>query len=296
MNTYEIITERIIKALETNDIPWRKPWSHGESLGSQRNLVTGHRYRGINAFLTYVMGYEKPLWLTFKQAKDIWAQVRKGEKATPVVYWITIENEDESKFMIPKYYSVFNVAQCDGIDLSKYIEIKPVKEIVFNPIETAEKIDREYRFRANINVLHQEQRAYYSAGMDYVNMPKPETFESVEKYYAVLFHELTHSTGHETRLKREIKNLFGDHKYSKEELVAELGAAFLCSRAKIDSPQLEEQHVSYIQNWVKVLRNDPKLIIHASAQAQKAVDWILNEKQEYEKSERGEIEKQTVSA
>lgn len=277
---YEVVTERIVKMLESGTIPWKKSWSEGAGLGDHQNLISQHQYRGINAMVTSAQGYAEPYWLTFKQAADHGGTIRKGEKGTPIVYWQfgTKENSDgeEKRFALARYSTVFNIAQVDGMDSVKALIEKKRKQkrIDFSPIAECEKIVASYKGKPAIQ--HLEQRAYYRPAFDVVNMPVKDSFTSVEEYYAVLFHELAHSTGHQSRLGREgitEKNYFGSHKYSKEELVAEMGAAFLCAKAGINAAT-EENSAAYIQSWLKVLKNDSKLLMQAASAAQKAADLI----------------------
>jgi antirestriction protein ArdC len=269
---YQLITDRIIKTLEAGTIPWRKPWSG--SSGSM-NLISKKEYRGVNRFLTDCAPFSSKYWLTFKQAKQLGGQVKKGSKSTPVIYWNMIKKQDsktgkEKTIPFLRYYNVFNVEQTT---VEAPEESGPT--IDFQPIEKAESIVQGYKDSPEIEF--KEQAAFYRPANDSINMPKPETFTSPEEYYSTLFHEMTHSTGHESRLKREgITNLnfFGSHSYSKEELVAEMGAAFLCSECKIEQKILDNS-AAYIQSWLRKLRNDNKLLISASGQAEKAAKHIL---------------------
>lgn len=286
-NAYKIVTDRMISLLEQGTIPWKKSWSEGAGLGEHQNLISQHQYRGINAVITSAQGYEHPYWLTFKQAADHGGRVKKGEKGTPIVYWQFGSKEDsdgkEKSFALTKYSVVFNIDQCEGLDSIRALSKKrKAEKIEFKPLEQCESIVSSYKGRPAIQ--HLEQRAYYRPSFDLVNMPKPESFRSVEEYYAVLFHELTHSTGHASRIGREgitEKNYFGSHAYSKEELIAEMGAAFLSAKAGI-SMATEQNSAAYIQGWLKVLKGDPRLVIQAASQAQKAADLILGIQSKYE--------------
>lgn len=281
---YEIITDRITKQLEQGNIPWRKPWK-GEA-HAPRNFVSKKAYRGINLFLLNADNrFTSPYWLTFKQCTDLGGKVTKGEKAAPVIFWkwLDVDEKDESgtkagRVPMLRYYSVFNVEQCTGLTL-------PVKApetlLDFNPIEAAEAIVKGYSTAPEIKET-EKARAYYSPGLDYINMPVRSTFHSVEEFYSTLFHELTHSTGHEKRLKREGiigMHFFGDAVYSREELVAEFGAAFLCGHAGIENVTLDNS-AAYIQSWLKVLKNNKQWLVIAAAQAQKAAEYILGIKHE----------------
>lgn len=279
---YQVITDRIIQKLETGTVPWRKTWAETESgPGDHRSLASGKAYRGINSLITACSGFSAPYWVTYKQALERGGQVKKGEKGTPIVFLGQGKRQVEGKekdetFRFLRYYTVFNVEQCEGLE---YPKTEPkVRE--FTPIESAQRIADNMPLRPKLQ--HVKQQAYYSPFLDYVNMPRPESFTSPEEYYSTLFHELGHSTGHESRLKRESLQKvagFGTHEYSKEELVAEMTAAFLCYESGIIDPTIDNS-AAYISNWLKVLRNDPKFVVSAAAQAQKAADFILDRKPE----------------
>jgi antirestriction protein ArdC len=283
IDVYQIVTDRMIKALEQGKIPWTKPW--GSSQSAPKNLISQKPYRGINVFLTASMGFTSPYWLTFNQAKELGASIKKDEKGTPIVYWSKVtkdqDTDDEKSFMFCKYFTVFNVDQIENLKLSKEVLYPGIKIREFSPIQACEKVVNDWSHKPKI--VHNEQRAFYSPSMDYINMPKPETFDGNDFYYSVLFHELGHSTGHESRLKREgvtARNHFGSHAYSQEELVAEMTAAFLCAHTGLDQEKLFENSVAYLQSWLNVLKKDSKLVVKAAAAAQKAADMILNVKPE----------------
>lgn len=278
MNVYEIITARIIEQLERGTVPWRKPWRGGAD-GIPTNLKSRRPYRGINVFLLATLGYESQFFLTFKQALERGGSVRKGEKGAPVIFWNWREKDERQpggairKVRIPvlRFYTVFNAAQCDGIDAPPLAN--PTASD-FQPIEICERIVAGFPNPPAIE--HRESRAYYVPATDRVNMPRPELFTSPEEYYSTLFHELSHVTGHESRLDRKGlgEALFGSEQYSKEELVAEMGSAFLCGHAGIEPATLENS-AAYIAGWLKRLRGDARLVVTAGAQAQKAADYIL---------------------
>jgi antirestriction protein ArdC len=246
----------------------------------------------VNVFLLHAMSYQSPFWLTFNQAKELGGSVKRGEKACPVVFWKWLDVEDTAdndRKRVPflRYYSVFNVAQCDGIEghLPKLEESKREH----NPIEAGEQIVSAMPRRPEIK--HGLDRAFYSPTGDFVGMPSPERFRSGEEYYSVLFHELTHSTGHESRLNRKGVTgtdgqwtAFGSQPYSKEELVAEMGSAFLCGHAGIVERTLENS-AAYVQGWLSRLKDDSRLVVQAAAQAQKAADFILNKQHRQEEME-----------
>ena len=266
---YEMINNKIIELLESGEVPWNKPWQGGE----QKNFVSKKAYRGINPFLLASANYACPYWVSFKQAKKLGGMVRKGEKGLPVIFWkwleITDKNTDEKK-TIPflRYYTVFNLEQTDGIDIPK------PKVFDFNPIEQADKMLNGMPNRPPIE--HKQARAFYRPSDDLINMPQKELFVNPEEYYSTLFHELVHSTGHKSRLGRHDNNLpayFGSKDYSKEELVAEFGSAFLCGHCNIEKKTIDNS-AAYISGWLKQLRNNKKWLVQSSAQAQKAADYI----------------------
>jgi len=275
VDVYALVTNRIIELLEKGVIPWQQPWTDG---GHPKNLISDKNYRGINVWLLNSLHFQRNVFLTFKQAKDLGANIKKGEKSCPVVFWKWIEKENkETKEMerIPllRYYNVFNIDQCEGIPKEK---IPQITERENDPLETCEKIISEMPKRPDIR--HVEHRAYYNRAQDFINLPKTETFKNSEGYYGTLFHELVHSTGHNERLnRRELLESRGmtTNEYAIEELTAEMGASYLKSYAGIPIDQLEN-NASYIKYWLERLKNDKRYIVHASAQAQKATDFILN--------------------
>jgi len=272
-SVYQVITDRIISLLESGTVPWHRPWKGGSQ--APRNFISRKAYRGINFFLLNAAGFTSPFWLTFKQVQSLEARVKKGEKSFPVVFWKILEedeNGESKKFSFLRYHSVFNVAQCEGVAVPASPEINGQ----FEPIEQCERVVSQMPRRPTIE--HGGGRAYYSPLQDRVNIPEAKAFESSEAYYATMFHELTHATGHVSRLNRkEVSDpiQFGSNPYSREELVAEMGAAFLSGHCQIENTTID-QSASYIQNWLERLREDRKLVVHAAAQAQKACDFILD--------------------
>lgn len=273
---YEMVTDQILTKLENGVAPWKKPWQGDSGLKMPKNLKSGKPYRGINVFMLAFSGYNSRYWLTYKQAQAMGGQVRKKEKGTHCIFWNFFEKEDENgnvkKIPYMKYYSVFNLDQIDGIE-------DPESNIVendFDLIETGEKIVNEMQKRPAIE--HKEQSAFYRPSSDTVNIPELKTFHSPEGYYSTLFHELTHSTGHSSRLNRKgvaERTYFGSGDYSFEELVAEMGAAFLCVETGIFDNTVE-QSASYIKSWLSKLKENKKWLVQASGKAQKAVDFIMN--------------------
>lgn len=275
---YQIITDRIVGLLEQGTIPWNRPWHGGSSHECPANLRTKHEYRGNNVFLLAAMGYSSRYWLSFKQAQAMGGNVRKGEKGCLIIFCKRIGVEDrktrESKEVpMLRYYSVFNLDQIDNIEAP---DAPDIPERDFTPITRAQQIMDEMPNPPKIE--HVQPRAFYRSDLDVINLPKPEHFKSDVKYYGTAFHELVHSTGHESRLGRrpsDVPRYFGDREYSQEELVAEMGAAFLCAEAGISQVLIEGQ-AAYIENWIAVLKGTPKLVIKAASSAQAAADYILN--------------------
>lgn len=280
---YDVINSRIMELLEQGTVPWRKPWNAVSNM--PKNLISRKDYRGLNVFLLSCMPYSSPYWLTFKQVQDRGGYVRKGEKSTPVVFWKWIDKKDadtqddeitgtKGKVPLLRYYSVFNLDQVEGIKA-------PEPKVViaeFNPIQKAEEIIATMPLRPDIR--YGGNRAYYSPSNDYIQLPHRHTFQSPEEYYSTAFHELSHATGHSSRVGRKSilePSYFGSHEYSKEELIAEMGAAFLCGHTGIENRTIGNS-AAYIQGWLRKLKDDRTLLIHAAAQAQKAADFILNRK------------------
>lgn len=282
MDTYQVITDRIVAMLERGVVPWRKPWRSGSD-GAPVNLVSRKSYRGINVFLLACSDYESHYWLSFKQAKQLDGYVNKRERATMVVYWNWIDKQsgqsdtdgkpvvDRIPFL--RHYSVFNVQQCtlpNGV-----VPTLPDKPIV-EPIATCETIVDGMPNRPEIG--HNGcNRAYYRQATDSVHMPDRARFDKQTEYYSTLFHELSHATGHRSRLDRKTLTEcdgFGGQNYNREELVAEMGAAFLCGVTGIETQTLDNS-AAYLASWLRVLKNDKRLVVTAAAQAQKAVDYIL---------------------
>jgi len=239
-----------------------------------RNLITKKPYRGINTFLLMSMGFDSPNWLTFRQAVQLGGNVKKGEKSCPVVFWKPMEVTDKESGEVEKIpflrlYNVFNVSQCEGLK-----NVPVADEAAFTVTDAAEIVANMPQSPV---IKHGMTMAYYAPRQDIVGMPERKRFKTEDGYHATLFHELVHSTGHEKRLKRASiteRNGFGTDPYCKEELVAELGSAFLCGQAGIMERTIESS-AAYIDSWLKRLKEDKTLIVYAAAQAQKAADFIL---------------------
>jgi len=290
MKVFEIVTNQIIEQLEKKVIPWKKPWKT-QTL-RPCNLISMRPYHGINIFLLILKNSPQPYWLTYKQAKENGGHVKKGEKSTEVVYWKMYkvektekeierekaregkEVEKFKKIPILRYYRVFNVAQTEG--LAHLIPEDRTKQIDFDPIKKCEKIVSKYKDKPPIKEAI--SGCFYDPLEDYIGMVNPDNFKSAEEYYSTLFHELTHSTGHEKRLNRDISNLLRDKDdYGQEELTAEMGASFLSNIAGISEAAIENSS-AYISGWLKSIKQDPKMLVFSASRAQKAVDYILGEK------------------
>jgi antirestriction protein ArdC len=275
-SVYDVVTERIIATLESGVIPWRKDWKVSASTGGGAmpfNMLTGKPYRGINVLTLLCSGYAGNGWVTYKQALEMGYQVRKGEKSSPVVFWKFFpKSEDRPPFA--RYYSVFNIAQLDGVP-----DALPFTPEPFDGIASAQAVADAYMVSASHPELaHGGPSAYYSPAHDRVQMPAPQSFNSPEGYYCTLFHEFIHSTGIGARLNRdEMKGVhkFGDCDYSKEELTAEFGAAFLCAESGVTNDQILTNSAAYIQGWVSKLKSDKTLLMRAASLAQRASDYVL---------------------
>ncbi|MDO9580435.1 MAG: zincin-like metallopeptidase domain-containing protein [Bacteroidales bacterium] len=284
-DVYQIVTNNILAAMENGIIPWRKPFKTSFS-PIPINFSTGKVYRGINVFLLNLaclqFGYPKNSWLTFKQAKQMGGNVKKGQSSESILFWKStliseknISQEEESelinKVYIARIYNVFNIDQCEGID--KDIEILlatpgfgSCEDVYANYPEIKPKLDLGLK-------------AMYILALDQIRIPGVGDFHSTSEYYATLFHELVHSTGHTSRLNREgiseVKRS-DEIRYSQEELIAEMGASFLCAFTGIENPDLTNNSAAYLQSWLQVFKQDKTMVVKAASQAQKAVDFIFN--------------------
>ena len=264
---YEMVTERIVSLLEQGVVPWRRPWRNGAAV----NWLTQKPYRGVNQLLLDAGEYA-----TAKKIFEAGGRIKKGAKGHFVIFWKMFETEDPEtgeKKTVPllRYYKVFNIlTQCEGLQSKRFEE-----EYEHDPIEEAEAIVLGYVDKPKLSF--QSGRAFYSPGQDLISVPPLADFRQREEYYCALFHEMVHSTGHAKRLNRKgitEMNAFGDEVYSEEELVAELGAAMLCGVSGIDNSTIENS-AAYINGWLRVLKNDQRLITLAAAKAQRAADYIL---------------------
>lgn len=283
-DVYTRVTNKIIADLERGNLTWLQPWQAGHAAGpvSRPLRATGEAYRGINVLMLWAAAMEKgyvcPIWMTFNQAQKVGAHVRRGEKGSLVVFANTYKKkeqdeegeETEREVAFLKGYQVFNAEQIEGLPNHYYARVEPVHETTLQRIEAAE------RFFANTgaDIRHGGNRAFYQIMDDFVQMPELQAFKDSESYYATLAHEMNHWTRHASRLNRDFgRKRWGDAGYAMEELVAEIGAAFLCADLGL-TPEVREDHAAYIASWLKVLKNDKKAVFMAASHAQKAADLL----------------------
>ena len=280
---YTRITGQIVASLEKGVRPWMKPWS-GENAAARITRPLRHNgtpYSGINILMLWAAsveyGFNSPSWMTFKQALDLNAHVRKGEKGSMVVYANTFTRTEEDaegqeiEREIPflKGYTVFNVEQIEGLPEHFYVKPEP-KFTAVQRIEHAEAFFAATR----ADIRYRGGRAYYAQDADYIQMPPIESFRDAESFYSTLAHETTHWTKHPSRVERDFgRKTWGDEGYAREELVAELGAAFLCADLELTA-EVREDHAAYIATWLTALKNDNRAIFQAAAHAQRAVDFL----------------------
>jgi len=273
-DVYQLVTNRILEQLEKGIIPWRKTWTDA---GLPQNLITRKPYRGLNVWLLASLGYSQNFFLTYQQLKELGGKVKQDEKPYLVVYFKWIEVDDlkggeKQKKPFLRYFKVYNVAQCDGIKQ----ELIPTILKPNHPIEDCKFIVESM---PNLPlIVFRNNDPYYHPEGDYINMPVIGQFDSSEAYYVTLFHELIHSTGHKSRLNRKElmeKHRFGSEQYAIEELTAEFGSCYIQSIAGLKEG-IEENSTAYIQNWYAVLKKNPRMAVYAGSQAQKAVDFVLN--------------------
>ena len=281
---YARITDRIVAELENGVRPWLKPWNAGHAAGriTRPLRANGIPYQGINVLMLWseavTKGYAAPIWMTYRQAAELGAHVRKGEKGSLVVYaskFTRTETDEatgeESERDIPflKGYTVFNVEQIDGLPAHFTATAAP-------RLDPAQRIARAEGFFAatHADIRHGGDRAFYAPAEDFVQMPPFESFRDAESYYATLAHEVTHWTSHSSRLGRDFgRKRWGDEGYAMEELVAELGAAFLSADLDL-TPEPRPDHASYIASWLDVLKRDKRAVFSAAAHAQRAADYL----------------------
>jgi antirestriction protein ArdC len=290
---YQVVTDKVIELLEAGTVPWQRPWNQ---YGLARNYSTGHVYTGINAFLlNFFPSFDVPFYLTYKQAQALGGQVRKGAKAETVYFFKTLYKDADGKNLkpaqvaqlqtsekfvksipMPRTFHLFNIADIDGIEFD-------IPEISDNPNAPIERCDNFVTaLQAVPEVFHKDlNRAFYAPVADEINMPPLPRFSCSPAYYKTLFHEITHSTGHTSRLSRPgitlpmEQRVPGSESHAHEELIAELGAVYLCNHAGISQQPLQENAAAYIDSYLGHLKNDKRFLFQASSQAQKAVNFLL---------------------
>jgi len=300
----QMVTDRIMDALEKGTVPWRKGWKAVKTSDDlffgrgDMNAFSKKPYRGINILLTAATGFEDPRWLTLKQVLKLGGRVKYEEfkKSTPIIFWKFNKKkvqDDTGEWSVQtwplmRFYKVWNVQQCEGLDESKLPEVMDEAEIDETEEkqgeihEAAEKLIQDFLASKNAPKFAEKasNRAYYSPLADQVVVPHRTQFNDLGEFYSTSYHELAHSTGHESRLNRIKHDQFGDHGYSKEELVAEISAAMLCNMVGLDTEKVFENSAAYVANWLKALKNDKNLVVTAAQRAQKAVDLILGKQYE----------------
>ena len=280
---YQTITDKIIAELEAGTAPWVRPWS-GEADPFPRNALSQRPYRGINNVLlgmeAHCRGYSTNQWLTFKQAQSLGGHVRKGERSSLIIYYEArmVEKEDaepladgdeaEKRFIpLIKVFNVFNLDQVEGLPETH-------QPLALESDWDADSIAEQIIERSGAEIRHQGFKAFYSPPNDLIYLPGKQTFADAASYYSTALHELCHWTGATSRLGRKLGRRFGDSAYAMEELIAELGAAFLSAHCRLDG---RLQHASYIASWLEVLQRDKRAVFVAAAQAQKAADYLLEQ-------------------
>lgn len=282
---YQRVTDAIVAELEKGVRPWFKPWNGEHAAGriTRPLRANGIPYRGINILMLWAaataQGFSAPLWLTYKQAQELGGQVRKGEKGSLVVYANTITRTEqdadtgedlERQIPFMKGYTVFNAEQVEGLPAHFYA----LQERILDPVARIEKAETFFA-ATGADIRHGGNQAYYTITEDRVQMPPFEAFRDAESYYATLAHEVCHWTRHPSRLDRDFgRKRWGDDGYAQEELVAELGAAFVCADLDL-TPEIREEHASYIASWLKALKDDKRAIFTAAAHAQRAADYLV---------------------
>jgi len=273
---HEEVTARILESLENgaNGGDWKPPWVSQAAAGIPSNAATGAAYRGVNILNLWaeaqIRGFSSSQWATFRQWQTKGATVRKGEKASRVVFYKRLEIEDEEaedgRRVLPmlRYSSVFNAAQVDGYE-------PPPPPPAPNGADVLAEVD-SYLERTGADWRENEGRAFYAPQDDYISLPRRELFLSTDGYYSTAFHELTHWTGAPARLARDLSGRFGGAAYAAEELIAELGAAFHCAQWRI-TPEPREDHARYIAHWIRLLKDDKKAIFTAAARASDSVEF-----------------------
>lgn len=287
-DVYKMISDKILADIQNNGkLTWVKEWKTKRG-NLPMNAITKRHYEGINLFLLSLSGYSSPYFLTFKQIEELGGTIKKGEKASQVIFWkinkYSKENEqgetEIKNVPLLRYYNVFNIEQCENVTIKEEMKENKFEYNDNEIIQNAEKLINDYVTREKINAKMIEQdRAFYRPLTDEITMPLLSQFSSSNAFYSTFFHEIGHSTGHEKRLNRKEVNgtiNFGSCDYGTEELVAELTSAFLCAETGINNDTTERNNSAYIKNWYNAIKADPKMFIMASARANKAVKYVSN--------------------
>ena len=281
-DTYTLVTDHIIAELETGTVPWHKPWTCAQPAISH---TTGNAY---SLLIQLLLGGRGGEYVTFQQAQKEGGHVRKGEKASMVVFWkwLTVEDEDtgeEKDVPFLRYFNVFHIDQCEGI-APKFRASEPQIITPAAANDAAKAVIHDYIAASGVKLVSRESsEAFYRPSTDTVVLPLIKQFGDTAEYYSTAFHELTHSTGHPKRLNRITETArFGSTPYSREELCAELGASFLLNRLGIETPGSFRNNAAYINHWLGVLKEDKRLLVSAAGQADKAVRLILGEKDDHD--------------
>lgn len=290
MGVYEDITNRIVEAIESGAARpegWRMPWHGAPTGGRPSNVASGRAYQGINTLNLWIeaqaKGYGSPVWGTLKQWNAAGAKVKRGERSAPVVFWKDLpkreanqDDEEEGRRFVLKTSAVFNAAQVEGWEGAPEAPVAPVAVYGYT---TAERLVDA----ARIDVRYEGCRAFYHTVLRFIQVPRKADFFSLDAFQSTLLHEAVHWTGDKSRQAREFGKRFGDGAYAMEELVAELGAAFLCADLGVEN-EPRDDHASYIAGWLRVLKSDPRAVFTAATQATKAAEYLLSFQQEEEKS------------
>ena len=293
-DVYEMVTKLIIERLEAGVIPWKMPWKTGG--GMPQNLISKKNYRGFNFIYLLSFGYEQPFFLSFKQAQDLGGHVKKGAKSIEVIFWKMRDHVnamgESDKIPMLRYYRVFHISDVEGIDPKKLPQLQ-AHDHDFKPIQACENLMEAWKDKPVIETG--KHQACYIPSRDVIQMPDPRTFFEDAEYFSVLYHESIHSVGHPKRLNRDLSGHFGSDLYTSEELISEMGAAYLCALCGIHTKTIENS-AAYIKGWLSKLKSDNKFLVTAASKAQHAVDYITGAQFENIEAEAAESEKEAEAA
>lgn len=277
VSLYESVTNSLIEKIEAGVLPWQQGWKLDQPAFKLPVRDNGEKYKGINTLILWLQAIDKNYasnqWCSFQQAKENGWSVRKGEKATMVAYYSIFEKEiegqdDPKKIPFLKTFPVFNYCQIDGAPIPDEAPTRIIRNQ-----DSRDFAIEDFVFKSGARVNESGNRAFYSPGSDYIVLPKFEDFQGADYFYSTLFHELGHWTGHKNRLNRDFSVRFGDQKYAREEIVAELTAAFLCADFNVDGHQ-RNRSASYLESWLSVLKKDAKAIFSLSSMASRAAEYL----------------------